>query len=154
MLTKRCSLLEGMRLHPVIAMILPRTVPKGEQLRVGNLIIPSGTIVGTNPYVLHQQKEVYGSDADVFNPNRWLDCTNEKRKQMEGTMLHFGGASRSCPGQNLALIAMSKLLTAIFINFNVELVDNKRVLEGQPFVEEVAFVLKWFHVYARLTDRK
>lgn len=69
-------------------------------------------------------------------------------------MVHFGGASRSCPGQNLASIAMLKLLTALFMSFEVELVAYDEVNDGKPFVEEVAFALKWYNVYVKLVERR
>ena len=116
-------------------------------------IIPGGSTIGINPYVLHRQSVVFGADADQFRPERWLECTKERAKQMEGSMVHFGGASRSCPGQNLAWIAMSKLLAAIFKDFVVDLVADGEIKNGKPVVEEVAFGLKWFNVYVKFVER-
>ena len=31
------------------------------------------TIVGTNAWVLHRNKQVYGDDAEAFRPERWIE---------------------------------------------------------------------------------
>ncbi|KAK3348528.1 cytochrome P450 [Neurospora tetraspora] len=65
---------EAQRLHPVIAMSLSRTVPRGKG---GGVVldghwVPEGTTVGCNPVSLHRNQEIFGVDADVYNPSRWL----------------------------------------------------------------------------------
>jgi len=37
-----------------------------------------GTVVGCAAWVVHQNKEVFGEDADVFRPDRYLDATPEE----------------------------------------------------------------------------
>ncbi|KAK3400453.1 cytochrome P450 [Sordaria brevicollis] len=69
---------EAQRLHPVIAMSLSRTVPLmrshafGEGVRINGYNIPPGTTVGCNPVALHRNTEIFGEDADEYNPGRWL----------------------------------------------------------------------------------
>lgn len=31
------------------------------------------TVVGINSWVAHSNKEVFGADADIFRPERWLE---------------------------------------------------------------------------------
>jgi hypothetical protein len=52
-------------------MGLSRVAPRGG-LGVGSRVIPAGTIVSINPWVIHYSKELWGEDADQFNPDRWL----------------------------------------------------------------------------------
>lgn len=33
-------------------------------------------MVGVNPWVAHTNRSVYGEDADVFRPERWLEEEN------------------------------------------------------------------------------
>lgn len=43
----------------------------------------SQTVVGVNPWVVHQNTEVFGDDADAFRPDRWLkDETGDMGKSM------------------------------------------------------------------------
>ncbi|KAJ5263439.1 hypothetical protein N7478_011044 [Penicillium angulare] len=63
---------EGLRCHPAVGMSMPRVVPP-EGLVVNGKRIPGGTIAGTNPWAIHRNKDIFGDDADVFRPDRWLD---------------------------------------------------------------------------------
>ncbi|KAK3489928.1 cytochrome P450 [Neurospora crassa] len=66
---------EAQRLHPVIAMSLSRTVPRdldGGGVMLHGHWVPEGTTVGCNPVALHRNPEIFGEDADVYNPSRWL----------------------------------------------------------------------------------
>lgn len=52
-------------------MGLPRVAPKGG-LTIGGVFFPEGTVLSVNPYVIMRSKEIWGPDADEFNPDRWL----------------------------------------------------------------------------------
>jgi cytochrome P450 len=62
---------EGMRLHPSVGLTLPRVVPPGGRMISGQFLA-GGTRVGINAAVIYRDQEVFGSDADEFNPDRWL----------------------------------------------------------------------------------
>ncbi|KAI7650593.1 hypothetical protein KC318_g16329, partial [Hortaea werneckii] len=63
---------EACRMCPGVGLPLERIVPaEGLELPDGRFI-PAGTIVGMNAWVVHGDKDVYGQDADSFNPSRWL----------------------------------------------------------------------------------
>ncbi|KAI9717221.1 MAG: hypothetical protein M1828_007415 [Chrysothrix sp. TS-e1954] len=64
-------LYEALRCHPSVGMSLPRIVPAGGFEAAGRYF-PAGTIMGTNAWAIHQDKEIFGQDADKFNPDRWL----------------------------------------------------------------------------------
>jgi hypothetical protein len=42
------------------------------------------TEVGVNSWVLHYDKEVFGEDCDKLRPKRWLDCSDEQLRRMNG----------------------------------------------------------------------
>ena len=46
-----------------------------------------GTVIGMSPWVVHRDKDVFGEDAGVWRPERWLDCDNEQRRRMEAGLL-------------------------------------------------------------------
>ena len=77
---------EAMRLHPAVGMLLERLVPEGGATIAGKWI-PEGTIVGANPWVLARDKKVYGEDADVYRPERWLNPDEKLLKLMERNFL-------------------------------------------------------------------
>jgi cytochrome P450 len=63
---------EAARMHPGVGLMLERIVPaEGLTLKDGRTLKP-GTVVGMNAWVIHQNKEIFGEDAAVFNPDRWL----------------------------------------------------------------------------------
>jgi hypothetical protein len=72
--------LEGMRLHPSIGLTLPRHVP-AEGCTIAGHWFPGGTRVGINAAVLHRDKDVFGLDADDFNPERWFRNDAHRMKQ-------------------------------------------------------------------------
>lgn len=117
----QASIREAQRLHPVIGMALPRRVPRGG-MAVHGLVIPPGTTVGCNPVSLHRSRDIFGEDAGVFRPERWLGDDEEKTRAMERYNLIWGGGARTCPGRQLAEMLVSKIVPAVVGNFEVEVV--------------------------------
>lgn len=77
---------EAERLHPPIGLPLERVVPPGGANLCGKYF-RAGTVVGMNPWVVHRNKEVFGDDADEWNPERWLNADDERRALMERSLL-------------------------------------------------------------------
>jgi hypothetical protein len=73
---------EALRLHPAVGMPLERVVPEGGMSVAGNWFQP-GTIVGANAWVLHRNKDVFGQDAEFWNPDRWLKAETQQLRAME-----------------------------------------------------------------------
>ncbi|GAM82980.1 hypothetical protein ANO11243_009660 [Dothideomycetidae sp. 11243] len=110
---------EAQRLYPVIGMSLPRRVP-AEGMRIHGLYLPSGTTVGCSPSSLHRNKELFGVDADTYNPSRWMD--EDKKMTMERCNLIYGGGPRTCPGKYLAEMLVSKIVPTLFKHFDIQVV--------------------------------
>lgn len=91
---------EGMRLHPSVGFTMPRTVPAGGAL-ISGVHLPAGSRIGINPAVVHHDTAVFGLDADIFNPDRWLG-EKEAVSAMEKNLLTFGAGSRTCIGENVS----------------------------------------------------
>ena len=72
---------ESMRLHPAVGLPLERVVPPGGATFCG-VTLPEHTIVGINAWVVHRDKEIFGEDADLYRPERWLE-SEEKTRKME-----------------------------------------------------------------------
>ncbi|KAK7708535.1 hypothetical protein SLS64_006637 [Diaporthe eres] len=122
---------EGLRMHPPIGNILERIVPSpGLALRDGRVIAP-GTIVGMNQWVVSRDKEVYGDDAGVFRPERWLRGDNEtivayeaRLKMMKEGDLVFGGGNRICTGRHMAAIEMFKVTATLVSRYDTGIIEN------------------------------
>ncbi|KXT12771.1 hypothetical protein AC579_665, partial [Pseudocercospora musae] len=94
---------EALRMHPAVGLLLERLVPKGGA-EIGGVFLPEGTIVGASPWVMARDKSVYGEDADVFRPERWLEADGQQLKLMERNDLSFGGGARTCLGKNISVL--------------------------------------------------
>ncbi|KAB8342796.1 hypothetical protein FH972_022394 [Carpinus fangiana] len=111
---------EGLRKHPAVGMSLPRTVPAGGFEACGRYL-PAGTVIGTNPWVLHRDRAVYGADADDFNPERWLSTDEARVSDMHRYLFTFGAGARMCIGKNIGWMEMSKLIPMLFLRYDVRL---------------------------------
>ena len=89
---------EGMRLHPSVGLTMPRIVPAGGAT-ISGFYFPEGYRVGINGAVVQYDKDVFGPDAEVFRPERWLEGDSSR---MEKTMLVFGAGARTCIGKNVS----------------------------------------------------
>ena len=89
---------EGMRLHPSVGLTMPRLVPAGGAT-ISGFHFPAGYRVGVNGAVVHYDRDVFGPDAESFNPDRWIDGD---AVHMERTMIPFGSGPRTCIGKNVS----------------------------------------------------
>jgi cytochrome P450 len=60
-------------------------------------------------------------DVDTFRPERWIEASPDKLKEMKGTMLQFGAGARTCIGKNISLLEIYKLVPSFLRRFEIEL---------------------------------
>ncbi|KAL3470530.1 cytochrome P450 [Aspergillus californicus] len=124
---------EGMRLNPGIAMVFERVAPEGGYTLPDGRYIPAGTKVGISPAVTNRDYGVFGADADVFRPERWLkndgestEGYDERHRRMHDVCdFVFGGGARICMGRYLAMLEIKKLIATLYSTFDLHLVDPK-----------------------------
>jgi cytochrome P450 len=102
---------EGMRLHPSVALTVPRNVPAGG-CQISGEFFPAGTRVGINAAVIHRDQNIFGHDADDFVPERWLRADTTI---MDRHMFQFGGGARTCVGKNVRIWPHSQVLPLILL---------------------------------------
>ena len=98
---------ETIRFDPSIPVILPRYAP-GNGLNINDTYIPGGTEIGANPYVISRCKRVFGEDAHIFRPERWLEDPH-KVANMNKTIFTFGYGARECLGGRFARFEIQKV---------------------------------------------
>lgn len=121
---------ETLRFHPAVSMMMERIVPEGGLTLPDGSVVPGGSLVGMNPYIVGRNKGVFGADADDFRPDRWLQQQGEgdeaykDRMQLWGTaQIQFGGGSRICLGRNLSIMEVYKVVPTLIATFDIELED-------------------------------
>lgn len=95
---------EGLRLSYGVSARTAR-VPTNEDLlyrgefnkRPVEYKIPRGYAIGMSAFLAHHDESIY-PDSYLFQPERWLDENNERRKELERGLLSFSRGSRGCLG--------------------------------------------------------
>lgn len=84
------------------------------------VLITKGQLVNLSTYALHRDKSFWGDDAESFRPERWETV----RPKWE--YLPFGGGTRICPAQQLALTEVGYVVVRLVQHFkNIENRDPK-----------------------------
>ncbi|KAI6669252.1 hypothetical protein NL676_004137 [Syzygium grande] len=74
---------------------------------------------------LHHNPDIWGPDADRFNPERFANGIIGACK-LPYTYMPFGVGSRSCLGQNFAMAELKVLLALIISNFSLSISPKYR----------------------------
>ncbi|KAE8151416.1 cytochrome P450 [Aspergillus avenaceus] len=119
---------EGMRIHPSVGLTMPRHTP-AEGAHVAGYWVPGNTRIGINPAVLQKDTSVFGDDAEVFRPDRWLETNAHQLNQY---ILQFGGGSRTCMGKHMALCELYKIIPEILRSFHLSL-ESSDTLKTSAF---------------------
>jgi cytochrome P450 len=119
---------EALRMYPTVPSFPRLSVA---DTKLGEYDIPSGTLVFVSQSAMNRRKDIWGDDADVFNPSRFrrkgysLDLVQSLPKGVPGGELYgfapFGAGKRTCPGQRLALVEMVIMLAGIISSFDIKL---------------------------------
>ena len=101
---------ETLRLYPS-AVVVNRTATR--DVRLGKLDIPAGTQLEFPIIDVHRDMDVWGTDADEFNPSRFADG----RSYHLGAYFPFSLGPSICVGKNLAMIEAKVALAMILQRF-------------------------------------
>ncbi|KAI4621623.1 hypothetical protein J4E80_003993 [Alternaria sp. BMP 0032] len=114
---------EGLRMRPAILGLFPKQVPAGEYPIFHGKMLPPGTDVCMNMSALLQSTDLFGADAAVFRPERFMEVDDERRRQMEQDVdMTFGYGGWVCAGKNIAMMDMVKVVFEMLRVFDLQLV--------------------------------
>ncbi|KAF2770173.1 putative P450 monooxygenase [Teratosphaeria nubilosa] len=116
---------EGLRRWPPITQLRERMCPAEGDVYKGKAI-PPGTFIGINAWGL-QLHPVYGPDAKVFRPERWLEADPERLKAMSRVHeLVFGYGNTKCLGIPIAMMNLNKFIVELLRRYDLALADPTR----------------------------
>uniref|UniRef100_A0ACD5U444 Uncharacterized protein n=1 Tax=Avena sativa TaxID=4498 RepID=A0ACD5U444_AVESA len=101
---------ETLRLYPP-ALFLNRTVTK--DVKLGKLNVPAGTQVNVPIIDIHHDVDIWGANADEFDPSRFADG----KSYHLGAYFPFGIGPTICVGQNLAMVEAKLALAMVLQRF-------------------------------------
>ncbi|KAL9055496.1 MAG: hypothetical protein Q9162_003493 [Coniocarpon cinnabarinum] len=108
-----CVIKETLRIHSTSAIGLPRVVPPGHAgVEIHGHVFPAGTVLSVPSYSIHHSQEIWGPNADDFDPDRF----NKERltERQKHAFIPFSYGPRACVGQNVAVMEL-----AIFVSIRM-----------------------------------
>ncbi|KAF8548042.1 cytochrome P450 [Imleria badia] len=134
---------EILRIHPPVREATrvaaeDDIIPLSEAVRtksgqlVDNLSIAKGTVVSIPLASVNLSTVIWGDDAKVFKPSRWLEDDDghngipAKAREVQGHrhLLTFSDGPRNCLGKNFAVTEFKAVLSVLVKNFFFELRDG------------------------------
>jgi cytochrome P450 len=129
---------EGFRMKTPVTWGHYKVVPPGGDT-INGLFIPGGTAIGHNSLALARRKDIWGDDAAVFRPERWVECSADKKMEMDRAVeIVFGGGRWMCAGKSVAIMELNKVF------FEVRL-PNHALLPTVPLTQN--FMVKLLRVF-------
>ncbi|XP_059637330.1 cytochrome P450 734A1-like [Cornus florida] len=96
---------ETLRLYPPVATLMRQT---NKNVKLGSLDIPADTELFFPLTAIHHDKEIWGADANEFNPWRFA----EHGKSL-GSFFPLGIGPRICVGQNAVMVEAKVILAMV-----------------------------------------
>ncbi|KAG8530917.1 uncharacterized protein KY384_004274 [Bacidia gigantensis] len=104
-------LMETLRIHSAIPGPQPRKTPSPPISVAGSPPLTPGTRISAHAYSLHRNPRVF-PNPEVWNPSRWLDCSEKEKAEMSRWFWAFGSGGRMCIGSNIAMQGLWTTLIA------------------------------------------
>ncbi len=109
----QAAMREGLRLWPPSAGLFTREVPKDGDT-IHGYYLPPGTEIGQCLYGIGRSQSLWGPDADIFRPERWLEADPDRLQEMKtANDLVFSSGKYLCLGKPIALMEMSKFFVEV-----------------------------------------
>ncbi|KAH7306079.1 putative cytochrome P450 pisatin demethylase [Rhexocercosporidium sp. MPI-PUGE-AT-0058] len=126
---------ESMRYSAPFPTAFPREVRAGAERAIPGVKspLPIGTIVGSNSWIVSHDKKVWGKDAEIWKPERWLEAhVNSDKKSLEDNFVVFSKGSRGCIGKDIALMIVTRSVASVVSRWRIETVGS---MNGNAWLE-------------------
>lgn len=100
------------------------------------VVVPKGFEVFVPLNVIQLSKDLWGEDAQEFNPDRWdnLPSSVINAKLPPGHTFAFLSGPRSCVGKQLAILETQVLIAHLLLNFRFEITPGWDLIQLQQIV--------------------
>ncbi|VBB75887.1 Putative cytochrome P450 pisatin demethylase-like [Podospora comata] len=134
---------ETLRHNSTSGIGLPRQIPLDSPgIHLNGHFFPGGTVLSVPTYSVHHSKEIWGEDADQFNPDRWFSLTQRQKN----AFIPFSHGPRACVGRNVAEMEMKLIVATWARRYEVELrqevMETKEGFLRKPLGLDVALKLR------------
>ena len=128
---------ETLRLHPSVPKnikeaIVDEVLPDGTK-------IPKGCMVIWSAYALGRRKDIWGPDAKVFNPDRWINPTRTMTAA-EYPVFHAG--PRICLGKSLAELEAVFVLVSLIGSYKISVNPDQKITYANSLTLPMKYGLK------------
>jgi len=107
---------ESLRLHPSVPVDMKQVL--ADDVLPNGTFVPKGSSVWYTAYGMARSKKIWGEDAAVFRPARWLEM---KQPPDPYSYPVFHAGPRECLGKRLAQVEMKALLATVLRDFHLRL---------------------------------
>jgi len=108
---------ETLRLSPPVAGPQPRVVTIENDL-LHDWGIEPGSIVTASAFVVNRSS-MFGNEPDIWNPQRWLEASDETARRWQREMFTFGSGPRACEGRELAKFICLAITAWVVMRYNL-----------------------------------
>lgn len=112
---------ETLRIHSTSSLGLPRVVPPGPGIDILGKHFPPYSVLSVPSYTIHHSKEIWGSNADEYVPDRWDNLTERQKN----AFIPFSYGPRSCVGRNVAEMELALIVGTTFRRYDFELYQKQ-----------------------------
>ncbi|KAJ6781568.1 hypothetical protein PWT90_01563 [Aphanocladium album] len=125
---------EGLRMWPPVSGLGFKRVPPGGE-HINGYFVPGGTEIGQAYMAVGRSKAIWGADADIFRPERWLHASPTELKRMNNAVdTHFGGGKFSCLGKPIAMMELNKTVYELMKRFDMSVVNPDKPMKSKASI--------------------
>ena len=118
---------ESLRMWPPLVGLQSKKTPPGGESFNGTFF-PGGTEIARSPIACTRSKAVFGADAAIFRPERWIEASAETRERYHWQVdIIFGTGRFVCLGRNIAMMELNKVFVELLRNFDWAIADPMKI---------------------------
>jgi len=97
---------------PFTGLVMKEVPAEGDT--INGQFIPGGTRIGQNFLAVQRSTAVFGNDAEMFRPERWLNIEDTQLNQWKQHVeLVFGSGRWGCSGKAVAFMELNKVYVEV-----------------------------------------